>query len=121
MRCKGSVKTLESAVRDFILDRQIEGCAASTIESYRWQLQPFVDWAMANDETLRAMCGEHLREFLRQRGDAGKPTLYHATVRLKTFFRRCAQYGVCDDLARELRKPRQSRPVITALGVDEQS
>ena len=94
MEGKGSTKTLESAVGEFILDRQIGGCTKATIESYNWQLQPLLQWTKTNDVALRSMTAEHLRDFLVFRSAVGKQTLYHATVRLKTFFRWCAEHQV---------------------------
>jgi site-specific recombinase XerD len=117
MQGKGS--TLEAAVRNFILDRQIAGCTQTTIEAYKFQLNPLVKWAQEQDLTLPSFTEEHLREFLLGRGTAGKATLHSATVRLKTFFKWCESHSICRDLAAELSKPRQQQPVVSALSVDE--
>ena len=103
MGCKGSTKTLESAVREFILDGQIGGCTKASIEAYHWQLQPFIQWAKTRNVTLPSMTGEHLREFLVFRSAVGKAdALSHATVRLKTFFRWCAEHQLFRLRPREL-------------------
>jgi len=91
MQSKGSTKTLESAVRDFILDRQIGGCTNASIEAYRSQLNPLTKWATNGGLVLPSLTEEHLRQFLLFRGEVGTATLHSATVRLKTFFKSCAE------------------------------
>jgi site-specific recombinase XerD len=117
MQGKGS--TLDAAVRDFILDRQIGGCTAATIATYKFQLEPPVKWAQGRDLTLGSLTQEHLRQFLLARGTAGSATLRAATTRLKTFFRWCDAQRICGDLAAGLRKPRHSQALIITLSVDE--
>lgn len=119
MQCKGSIKTLDSAVRDFILDRQIGGCTTASIEAYRFQLEPFIKWATDRKLGLTSLTEEHVRQFLLARGEVGKATLHSATVRLKTFFKWCAERDICNDLAASLRKPRQGHTVVSALSVSE--
>lgn len=119
MQSKGSTKTLDSAVRDFILDRQIGGCTKASIEAYRFQLEPLVEWATNRVLALPLLTEEHVRQFLLARGEVGKATLHSATVRIKTFFKWCAEREICNDLAASLRKPRQAHTVISALSVNE--
>ncbi len=119
MQCKGSTKTLDAAVRDFTLDRQIGGCTNASIEAYHSQLGPLTAWTKSRGLALLSLTEEHLREFLLFRGEVGKATLHSATVRLKTFFKWCAQREICDDLAANIRKPRQAHPVISTLSVGE--
>ena len=119
MQGKGSTKTLDSAVQDFILDRQIGGCTTASIEAYRFQLDPLTTWATDRGIVLPSLTEEHLRQFLLVRGEVGKATLHSATVRLKTFFKWCADREICNDLAASLRKPRPAHTVISALSVNE--
>jgi site-specific recombinase XerD len=119
MQSKGSTKTLDSAVRDFILDRQIGGCTTASIEAYQSQLKPLIKWATNRGLMLPSLTEEHLRQFLLFRGEAGKATLHSATVRLKTFFKWCAEREICNNLAASIRKPRQAHPVISTLSVNE--
>lgn len=119
MQSKGSTQTLDSAVRDFILDRQIGGCATASIEAYQAQLEPLGKWAANRGLVLPSLTEDHLRQFLLTRGEVGKATLHSATVRIKTFFKWCAKREICSDLAASLRKPRQAHTVISALSVRE--
>ena len=71
MQCKGATKTLDSAVRDFILDRQIGGCTTASIQAYQSQLDPLAKWVTNRELMLPALTEEHLRQFLLFRGEAG--------------------------------------------------
>lgn len=103
----------------FLLDRRIAGCTPATIEAYQSQLAPLVRWTDERKVTLRSLCEEHVREFLLLRQQVSQATLHAATVRLKTFFKWCAEQGLCSDLTARIRKPKQETKVINALSVDE--
>jgi hypothetical protein len=94
---QGNGSTLDAAIRNFVLDRQIGGCSRPTLEAYNSQPSPLLKWARTRDLTLDAFTEEHLREFLLERARVGQATLYSATVRIKTFFKWCGQRGLCHD------------------------
>jgi site-specific recombinase XerD len=119
MKSKGSAHGLDSAVKMFVLDRRIAGCTTATIDAYQSQLSPLVRWTEERQIHLMRLREEHVREFLLFRQQVSQATLHAATVRLKTFFKWCAEQGLCDDLAARIRKPRQESKVINALSVEE--
>jgi len=119
VKSKGSENGLDSAVKMFILDRRIAGCTTATIEAYKSQLTPLVRWVEGRKLALVSLREEHVREFLLFRQQVSQATLHAATVRLKTFFKWCAEQGLCHDLAARIRKPKQETKVINALSIEE--
>ncbi len=101
------------------LTRQIAGCTPATIEAYRSQLRPLCRWAHEHAVALDTLGEEHVREFLLFRQQVSQTTLHAATIRLKTFFKWCAQESLCDDLTARIRKPKQQVKIVTALSVEE--
>jgi site-specific recombinase XerD len=119
MKSKGSANGLDAAAKMFVLDRRIAGCTTATVEAYQSQLSPLVRWREERGIPLSRLREEHVREFLLFRQQVSQATLHAATVRLKTFFKWCAEQGLCDDLAVRIRKPKQETKVINALSVEE--
>ena len=127
-RVKGSVSSslsslqvpaLAQAVTAFLLDRRISGATDATIDTYRLQLRTFLEWCGGLSLDLSAVRTDHLRTYLGSRQKLSQSALFEAARRLKTFFRWCAQEGVCVDLASTIRRPKTEQKVIQPLSVSQ--
>jgi site-specific recombinase XerD len=89
---KAYAHPLHEAVESFLVSRQVSGCTARTVETYRWWLDRFL--AGVSDVTSLAVRGYFVS--LQQRGLS--PSRQHQAYRsLKTFFRWCVETGVLAD------------------------
>ena len=94
----------EKVAEQFLIFKEAQGCADSTIELYKWQFKKFFE-AVADDDIEAGT----MKYFSALRGQA--PTTYNIALRcMKCFFRWCQDRGLIEEMpTRDLKQRRQSR------------
>jgi len=127
-RVKGSVSSsvsnlqvpaLAQAVSAFLLDRRIAGATDATIQTYRMQLSPFLEWCGGLGLDVNVLSTDSLRSYLASRQKTSQSALFESARRLKTFFRWCAQERICEDIAAIIRRPKTEQKLIQPLAVSQ--
>lgn len=111
--------SFQSAIQGFLLDRRISGLTSATLATYKVHLDLFERWCSNNAITFEDLTTAHVRSFLAERQTKSQMRLVESYRRLRPFFRWAAQEQLCCDLFASIRKPREPKPIVHALTVDQ--
>jgi integrase/recombinase XerD len=111
--------SFQQAVQGFLLDRRISGLTPATLATYKVHLDIFERWCQGNGISFQDLTTSHIRSFLAERQTKSQMRLVESYRRLRPFFRWAAQEEICNDLFATIRKPREPKPLVHALTVDQ--
>lgn len=102
----------EKVAEQFLIFKEAQGCADSTLELYKWQFKKFFE-AVADDDIEAGT----MKYFSALRGQA--PTTYNIALRcMKCFFRWCQSRGLIEELPTKDLKQRRDEPKIRNIPLD---
>jgi integrase/recombinase XerD len=111
--------SFQQAINGFLLDRRISGLTPATLATYKVHLDIFERWCQGNGIGFQDLATTHVRSFLAERLTKSQMRLVESYRRLRPFFRWAAQEELCSDLFTTIRKPREPKPLVQALTVDQ--